>query len=227
MDQTLDHTGDADRTACVPFEIKSLGTLTKDDGSETGVFEGMASTFGNVDLDGDIIAPGAFKGAKAAKVKMLWQHDSRQPIGVWETLEETDKGLRVKGQLILEVQQAAEAFALLKGGAIDSLSIGFRVPPNGSVFDEAQGKRLITKINLWEVSIVSFPSNPKARISRVKSIKTIRDFETFLRDEGGYSHAAARSISRDGFKPSTEPRDEDGLDELVASIKRTVAILQS
>lgn len=207
----------------VPFEVKAIGELKDTDGGEPqGVFEGLASTFGNVDLVGDVIEPGAFKAAdgKPAKVKMLWQHDIRAPIGVFDEIEETAKGLRVKGRLALAVQQGAEAFELLKMRALDGLSIGFSIPKNGADID-TDGRRHIKKVDLIEISVVTLPANPKARVRRVKAvdrIETIRDFEAFLRDEGGFSHAAAKAIAIGGFKASTEPRDEDGKAKTLAAL---------
>ena len=104
----------------VPFELKAIETLTGDDGAEVGIFEGLASTFGNRDMAGDVVEPGAFAGtlARPGRIKMLWQHDARAPIGVWEKIRETAAGLEVKGRLVLEVQQARETLALLFNGLL-------------------------------------------------------------------------------------------------------------
>jgi len=155
----------------VPFELKSLATHRAEDGAEAGVFEGLASTFGTRDRIGDVIEPGAFRAslARAARVKMLWQHDARAPIGIWERIAETPAGLMVRGRLVLEVQRAREALALLRAGAVDALSIGFSVPRGGAAFDRETAQRRLSRIDLWEVSIVTFPANPEARVARVKS----------------------------------------------------------
>ena len=118
----------------VPFELKAIQTLTGDDGVEVGIFEGLASTFGNRDMVGDVVEPGAFAAtiARPGRIKMLWQHDARAPIGVWEDIRETAAGLEVKGRLVLQVQRAREALALLKAGAVDALSIGFSVMRGGA-----------------------------------------------------------------------------------------------
>lgn len=145
-----------------PAEIKARG--------DTGEFEGLASTFGPPpDLTGDVIDRGAFKDAVVKSVRMLWAHDTREPIGTWQDMRETKQGLEVRGKLILGVQRAREAFELIKAGAIDALSIGFRVPPGGSEIDRETGIRRLTKIDLMEVSIVTFPANPRAKIDAVKS----------------------------------------------------------
>ncbi|KKK76593.1 hypothetical protein LCGC14_2862060, partial [marine sediment metagenome] len=106
-------------------------------------------------------------------------------------LEEADRGLRIKGRLLIEqgVPTADKVFALLKAGALDALSIGFMVPNNGAVFDREAGVRVLKKIDLMEISIVTFPMNPKAKIQRVKAlaaegIETKRDFENYLREAG-------------------------------------------
>jgi len=157
----------------VSFEIKEI--------SEDGTFIGYGSTFGNVDLGRDVIEKGAFTKSLKRKsikdIKLLWQHDSHQPIGVWESLSEDDKGLVVKGRLIREVRQAEEAYALMKAGAINAMSIGFSIPKGGHEIDEKKRVRVIKEVDLWEVSVVTFPMNPKAKIRRVKSDASFHDLE--------------------------------------------------
>jgi HK97 family phage prohead protease len=135
-----------------------------------GMFEGYASIFGIVDLGGDQVAPGAFAQSLAQRgarhVRMLWQHDPAAPIGSWLSIEEDWRGLKVKGRLNLAVARAREALALLRDGAVDGLSIGFRVKTarktaGGSV-------RRLLELDLWEISIVTFPMLPQARITAVK-----------------------------------------------------------
>jgi len=134
---------------------------------EVGTFEGYASVFGEPDSYGDTIKPGAFKKAVSAKSKpaMFWQHDQREPIGAWLDLAEDTRGLKVKGKLVTEVPRAAAAHALIKAGALNGLSIGFRARasergPNGG--------RVLTDIELIEISLVSLPAASKARITGVK-----------------------------------------------------------
>ena len=194
-------------TLDLPFEITSVKTSTKDSaGNEVGSFEGLAAAFNNQDMVGDVIMPGAFKGSirSPKKIKMLWQHQSDQPVGVWTGFIETDKGLHAEGKLVLDVQRAAEAHALMKAGAVDGLSIGFRIPAKGSVFDRETGIRTITKIDLWEISLVTFPANPKARVSRVKMLNDVgelptpREMEAALRDMG-FSRRQSRAFMSKGF----------------------------
>ncbi len=216
----------------VPFELKTVETVTQDDGAEVGVFEGLASTFGNRDMMGDLVEPGAFRAAlaRSTTIKMLWQHDARAPIGVWERVRETAAGLEVKGRLVLEVQQARETLALLKAGAIDALSIGFSVQRGGAEFDRERSLRRIKAVELWEISVVTFPANPKARVARIKaadpggSLPTEREFERLLLRDAGLSRSQARTVLTAGYKALLTTRDAGGgLDELVASVKRVTA----
>jgi HK97 family phage prohead protease len=224
----------------VPFELKTVETVTQDDGVEVGVFEGLASTFGNRDMMGDLVEPGAFSGALArpATIKMLWQHDARAPIGVWERVRETAAGLEVKGRLVLGVQQARETLALLKAGAVDALSIGFSVRRGGAEFDRERSLRRIKAVDLWEISVVTFPANPKALVARIKAaehgtspggsqgahLPTEREFERLLMRDAGLSRSQARTVLSSGYKALLTTRDAGGgLNELVASVKRVTA----
>ncbi|MGB1235070.1 MAG: HK97 family phage prohead protease [Planktomarina sp.] len=135
-------------------------------GLQLGI-EGYASLFGVPDQGGDVVQPGAYRASldrlKAANgsVKMLWQHDPLQPIGVWENVHEDDRGLYVKGRLLPDVPRAAEAASLLKAGAMDGLSIGYRTV---KATKNDQGQRLLHELDLWEVSLVTFPMLSEARI---------------------------------------------------------------
>ena len=218
----------------LPFELKSVTTLRKDDGTEVGVFEGLASTFGNRDMVGDVIAPGAFLASltRPKQIKMLWQHDARAPIGTWEQIAETAAGLAVKGRLVLEVQQAREALALLRVGAVDALSIGFSVPRDGASFEQDKAARRITTVDLWEISVVTFPANPKARISRVKTrvgaqtLPSEREFERYLMRDAGFSRSQARTVLGSGYKALLSTQDAGGgLDELAAHIRRVADLM--
>lgn len=218
----------------LPFELKSVATLRRDDGAEVGVFEGLASTFGNRDRVGDVIAPGAFRPSltRPERIKMLWQHDARAPIGIWEKIAETSAGLAVKGRLVLEVQQAREALALLRAGAVDALSIGFSVPRNGASFEQDKAVRRITAVDLWEISVVTFPANPKARISRVKArtgapgLPSEREFERHLMRDAGFSRSQARTVLGSGYKALLSRQDAGGgLDDLARCIRRLAALV--
>ncbi|WP_309086457.1 HK97 family phage prohead protease [Chelativorans sp.] len=191
--------------------------------SEDGTFEGYGSIFGNVDSYGEKVMPGAFAESltrhqrEGTNVLMLWQHNPNEPIGVWEDLAEDAKGLWGKGKLILTVQRAREIYELLKARAIRGLSIGYReieTEPDGTI-------RLLKKLDLYEISPVSFPANRRARVDAVKSERMeefarrlrdgdpmpIKEFEDILREAGvpksmavaiashGYAKAAFRSES--------------------------------
>lgn len=167
---------------------------------DEGVFRGYASTFGNVDEGGDIVMPGAYakslqkRGAKG--VKMFWQHDSRELLGMWEEIEEDKRGLKVKGRLLLSVQRAKEIYEFMKAGAIDSLSVGYRTIK--STFDTTTNTRSLLEVDLWEISPVTFPMNPKARIQGVKGdivLPTRKEIEAALRNDGGFSHADSRKAA--------------------------------
>ena len=153
-----------------------------------GRIEGYASLFGLVDDGGDEVAPGAFAASLARRpggVKLLWQHDPAQPIGVWDTLREDDRGLWVAGRLIPEVRQGAEAAALLAAGAIDGLSIGYRAI---RAEKSPRGKRRLLEIDLWEVSLVTFPMLSQARALSAAStdgVEAMRHLSRALRTARG------------------------------------------
>lgn len=131
-----------------------------------GHFTGYASLFGVPDLGRDVVAPGAFAASLAARgasgVRMLWQHDPAEPVGRWLSLAEDARGLRVAGQLNLAVQRGRELDALLREGALDGLSIGFRTQ---RATPERGGLRRLHSLDLWEISLVTFPLQPGARIA--------------------------------------------------------------
>ena len=135
-----------------------------------GAFEGYASLFNKEDLGHDIVLPGAFRETLASRgpagVKMLFQHNPSEPIGVWDVLREDARGLYVQGRLLLDVTRGREVFALMRAGAIDGLSIGFKAIRTRR--DRPNAARKIEKIDLWEISIVTFPMMPEARVAAVK-----------------------------------------------------------
>jgi HK97 family phage prohead protease len=133
--------------------------------SDTAEITGYASVFGKCDQGGDVVRKGAYqrslKGLGQRSVKMLWQHDPAQPIGIWEEVREDDLGLFVKGRILTDVQQGREALALIRAGAIDGLSIGYRTV---KAEKDRQGRRVLSDLELWEVSLVTFPMLPDARV---------------------------------------------------------------
>lgn len=210
------------KTANFPFEIKTI--------SETGAFSGYASVFGNEDLWGDIVVAGAFsKSIAEKKPAMLWQHNSDEPIGVWVVLAEDEKGLYVEGQLLINgVARAKEAYELLVAKAISGMSIGY-VP----VVWEWQKKedsrneiRLLKEVDLWEISLVTFPANTEARVGDVKDLNTLRDIEGFLRDAGCSRNEAKgiiaqiRDVQRDADNDENE--EKKAIREALMSLKMTI-----
>ena len=161
---------------------------------EGTVIEGYASLFGAADSCGDIVEPGAY-GASLARlektgrrVKMLWQHDPTEPIGIWDTVREDKRGLYVKGRLLADITRAREAASLLEAGAIDGLSIGYRTV---RAERDAKGKRRLSEIELWEVSLVTFPMLPDARVGA----KGDTPEADLMRDLAGAIEGARRSLA--------------------------------
>jgi uncharacterized protein len=183
--------------------------------ADDGAFEGYASLFGREDLGRDVVLPGAFRDSIAARgpsgVRMLFQHNPAEPIGIWEMLMEDTKGLFVRGRLMPTVARAREVLSLMRAGAIDGLSIGFRTIKAHR--DRLRGVRRIEKIDLWEISIVTFPLLPEARISIMKSRPFVRtrlserEFERWLTQDAGLTRSEARAVLRSGFKGLAALRD--------------------
>jgi HK97 family phage prohead protease len=216
-----------DKKTAPVLEIKAL--------KDSGEFEGYGSTFlGEPDAYGDIIAVGAYSEslathkAKGTMPKLFWQHDSGQPIGKWIDASEDDHGLLLKGKLNMDVQRGREAYALLKAGDIDGLSIGYRIKEY-SVDTESQVWTL-EKLDLIEVSVVSVGANENAVVSSVKAAKAAhdlmeklkagdqlsgREFETWLKGLG-FSNSQAERAARLHLKGQGEPADAEALDFLRA-----------
>lgn len=136
---------------------------------DSGVFAGYASVFSVIDQQQDMMIPGAFHDTllkQSGKIKLLWQHDMKEPIGMIEQLMEDENGLYIKGRLLLDVARAQEAYSLLRNGVLSGLSIGYS--PLRYEIDPATGVRLLKEVELWEVSLVTFPANSAARVTVVK-----------------------------------------------------------
>lgn len=207
-----------------------------DGDAAAGTIEGYGSVFGLVDRGGDIVAPGAFKASLASWKKkkqapaMLWQHDSYNPVGVWSELIEDEVGLKLKGQLVLDVPQAASARALIAAGAVKGLSIGYRTLDYE--IDRATGVRTLKKVELWEISLVTFPMLPEAQISGVKGEFDARSFERALRAQGLSEREAKLAVSvarkldlRDGGQDERAARD--GSAELLMSLRQAKAAFEA
>jgi HK97 family phage prohead protease len=155
--------------AALPREVKLIATpLTSLE--PDGVFEGYASLFGIADLGKDVVMPGAFAESLAARgtrnIRLLWQHDPAEPVGRWLSIAEDRRGLHVRGKLNLAVSRARDIHALMRDGGVDGLSIGFRVERARA--ERPTGLRRLEKLDLWEISIVTFPMLPGARVDTVK-----------------------------------------------------------
>jgi HK97 family phage prohead protease len=194
--------GAPERKSAGGREVRSFALQIKSI-SDEGVIEGYGSVFGVPDSYDDVVAAGAFAKSladhKAAGTMpaMLWQHGSDHPIGVWTEMVEDAKGLRVKGQLAMEVAKGKEAYALLKMGAVNGLSIGFVSKEWSS--DRDTDMRTLNAVDLWEVSLVTFPANGKSRVTNVKSADELsapKDAERILRDAGFSKTDATAFVSR-------------------------------
>ncbi len=194
-----------------------------------GVFRGYASLFGEVDLGNDKVLPGAFSAALARRgadgVRMLFQHDPAQPIGVWDEIVEDARGLRVAGRLTTTTAKGREVLELMRAGAIDGLSIGFRTVR--SRVEKPGRTRAILEADLWEISVVTFPMQPGARIDRLKSARvplpSVREFEHWLTRDAGLTRGEARTVIAKGFVHLAGEREAAGATPDLAGVIRSAA----
>lgn len=221
------------------IEVKSEIKAKEDsdeDNQEYGEFEGYASVFENTDLGNDVIKTGAFKKTlrKRGKkgVKLLYQHKSDMPIGVFDSIKEDDNGLYVKGRLALKSTAGRDAYELLKMGALDGMSIGFRADPQSITYDKRSKKRMIGEVDLMEISLVTFPMNPKATVMSVKGeVVSIREWENGMRDAFNLSRSEAKMAAKavhhvfDEKSNSERLQDMESKTELVDAIKNLTLTL--
>ncbi len=210
-------------------ERKFVG-LTLDEVEADGVFSGYASLFGRVDLGKDVVEKGAFtaslRARGAAGIRMLFQHDPAEPIGVWTEIREDARGLFVRGRLAKDVARAREVLSLLRGGALDGLSIGFRAVKAKS--DPKSGVRRILEADLWEISVVTFPMLPGARIDTVKGrrrLPTTREFESWLQRDAGLTRGEARRVIAKGFADLLRGRDAAPEERLTGRIREATRMM--
>ena len=174
----------------IPLDLKSVGA--------DGAFEGYASLFGREDMGRDVVVRGAFAESLAQRgargVRMLFQHDPAQPIGVWDEIQEDAKGLYARGRLMTEVAKAREVMTLMKAGALDGLSIGFKALKARR--DARSGIRRLEKIDLWEISVVTFPMLPDARIAGTKTHPFAQGVPTARAMSGTGTSSACSTPSR-------------------------------
>lgn len=203
------------RTSAVALELKAAG--------DDGTIEGYGSVFGVVDDWDDVVAKGAFTASlaehKAAGTMpaMLWQHDADEPIGVWTEMAEDAKGLRVKGQLCLDTARGKEAYALLKMGALNGLSIGFCTVPGTSRYND-DGVRVVTQVDLWEVSLVTFQANKAATVTNVKASPD--DVAKAIK------HLTAAIKLHEAHMDGTEPTSDESQMKMMKMMKDALSALQ-
>lgn len=210
----------------LPFEMRPP--------SATGIFEGYASVFDAEDMGHDIVLRGAFRKTLTKRgtdgIRMLFQHDPAQPIGRWLVLEEDGYGLFVRGQLAPGAKNAQDILQLLKAGALDGLSIGFKVV-NGRRDGRAR-TRMISELDLWEISIVTFPMQPGARVANVKSLmipvesgmKNCRNRQNNERPQRRRGYEAGRH-RHDALPIEGGSIAETGVNQLAQSIRRATRLL--
>lgn len=217
------------KAATIPLVIKQI--------TEDGEFEGYGSTFGNVDRGMDMVMPGAFrrtlKEKKLPAIKMLRDHDTRKLVGKWLEIREDDRGLFCKGRIFARDEDhnplAKETLALLREGALDSLSMGYRTVK--ATYDEENGIRQLLEVDLWEVSVVTFPMNEMATVDAVKADDlTINDVERILR-EGGAPGQFAKMVAIHGYgeaiKRISSHREGGSVGKSLAEeIRATTALLK-
>lgn len=196
-----------------------------------GTFHGYGSVFGVRDTYDEIVAPGAFADSlnahKAAGTMpaMLWQHRSSEPIGVYTSMVEDAIGLKLEGRLAMKTVRGAETHELLKMGALSGLSIGF--VPREDTYDKVTGIRTLKKVDLWEVSPVTFPANDSARVQGVKTIEVLQDLksaEQYLRDSGLSRREAVAFIASVKRLSQSESVDDEMTAILDALKRRQTAI---
>ena len=212
------------------FKDAGLTLEIKEIGDEYVHLEGLASTFGNIDRVGDIISKGAFLQTLAKrKPKLLNQHDIRHPIGVIDMAAEVEEGLYIKARMPKANSMVMDMLPLLKMGALGDFSIGFNVIDSETTPD---GNRVIKEIDLWEVSIVTIPANPKAKITSVKkledkdiniidaekaeSILTKREFEVLLMNTGCFTRKACITLAarfNESQSDSGQSKQRDSVNE--------------
>lgn len=221
-----------------PLELKFVAS--------SGTFEGYASVFDVTDSANDRVVRGAFqKSLQACRTEnrlppLLWQHDAQKPIGIWHDMFEDDHGLFVRGALFIDdITQAREAYKLMKEGVVTGLSIGYRTLQ--SLRDAKTGARLLTEVELLEVSMVTFPANAAARVRQVKSVfngghvPSEREVEAFLR-EAGLSRKQAKGMIAHGYKaldardapsPADDTQTLDAIRRLTETVHHAAGIFSA
>ena len=194
-----------------PFEVKAV--------TEEGKFSGYDSVFGNVDLHRDVIMPGAFAKSldrhksNGTLPAMLWQHSMKDVVGVYDAMEEDERGLKLSGELFIKdsIPEADKAYTLMRRKAVTGMSIGFNIPKGGEEFNKEKDIWEIKEVDLVEVSIVTWPANPEAQIQSVKeAMANPRKFERLLRDALQLSGPEAKRLMSGGYDAMLQKCDATG-----------------
>lgn len=191
---------------------------------EDGEFEGYASKFNEQDQGGDTVLKGAFKDSLSRRgvnsIKMLWQHNPADPIGVWNEIKEDSKGLFVKGRLLLSIARARETHEMMKAGIIDSMSIGYRTIK--ALPGDNRFTRQLKELDLWEISLVTFPMLGSATVTSVKGDWNKRDAERVLRDAGMPNAMATKLIAGgwDAANTGGQGDPDEGLNDLADKLRQ-------
>lgn len=207
----------------IPFEIKSI--------SDSGAFTGYGSVFGVKDSYSDIVIKGAFTNSlnkwkeKGRLPALLWQHKMDEPIGYYTKMVEDENGLYLEGQLLIDDDPLAKrAHAHMRAKSLSGLSIGYVL--NDYDYDKEKSAFILKDIDLWEVSVVTFPANDEARIDNVKSIfesgdiPPPKEIERVLRDVG-LSRTQAKAFMSEGYS-SLKQRDVSNSEENALNILKSI-----
>lgn len=223
-------------TLACPIELKFAG------GAQPGAFEGYASVFGVVDFHRDVVAPGAFKSsiaqmkARGFNVPLYLNHGAKMggeatPSGIWDVIEEDDKGLAVKGRLLgIDTDIGRYKYDLVKNGAMRGISIAYRVAPGGASYGKTatEPRRTLKALDVTEISLVDNPSNHMSSVTSLKSCAdmTEREFEQWLMRDAEFTASEAKTVISSGFKALKSARDAGDESEAVAILRRNIAKLQ-
>ena len=201
---------DTGAVSVTEFKLVELG-----DGIEEGTIEGYASIFDIEDQGGDTVERGAFvrslQDTPATAVKLLWQHDPNEPIGTILELTEDARGLRMRARINPAISKGADVLEMVRSGAVDGLSIGYRTVDSRR--NEDDFTRKLIEVELWEVSVVTFPMHRQSRVSgfkqmhRGEDLPTVREFERNLKRDAGFTSEEAKVIVSQGYKALMDERD--------------------
>jgi HK97 family phage prohead protease len=219
------------KRAILPFQVKLAG----DDTSDIGRFEGYGSTFGNVDLGGDIVERDAFKASlsewrkKGLMPQMLWYHDPQKVIGDWLDMTEDENGLKVSGRLWvhgdMKVEEAIKAYNVLRGTSVKGLSIGYRVRDyETQQQNDGTVLRKLKDLELMEISVAPWAMNPQAEVTSIKQKpKSKREIERALREVMGFSQNEAKAFIAKGFAGLNR---DDSESEILASLNNLSQLME-